>query len=109
MLRITTEKENAGKTILSVEGRLAVAVGGHTWSNAGREAAQLPRQTRSFHVKLCGVSFYRCSRESAAKGDSPAGAASLMGRGLVLNQAIVHEIEEEGEKREYRDSREGPS
>ena len=87
MLRITTENKR-GKTVLSVEGRLAgpwVAALEQCW----RELyAATPRQ--KFSVNLCGVSFidnagkallkemHRCGGELTAEG--------------CLNQAIVKEI-----------------
>jgi len=89
MLRITTEKKR-GKTVLSVEGRLAVP------SVATLE--QCWRELRSswpnekFHVKLCGVSFIDAAGKILLKEIHRQGG-QLMAEGC-LNQAIVHEIEE---------------
>jgi len=89
MLRITTEKKR-GKTVLSVEGRLAVP------SVATLEQCWRELHTSSpdekFHVKLCGVSFIDAAGKVLLKEIHRQGG-QLMAEGC-LNQAIVHEIEE---------------
>src|SRR6202158_3724705 len=90
MLRITTEKKR-GKTILSVEGRLAVP------SVATLEQCWRELHTSSpdekFHVKLCGVSFIDAAGKVLLKEIHREGG-QLIAEGC-LNQAIVHEIEED--------------
>jgi outer membrane protein len=89
MLRITTEKKR-GKTVMSVEGRLAVP------SVATLEQCWRELHTSSpdekFHVKLCGVSFIDAAGKVLLKEIHRQGG-QLMAEGC-LNQAIVHEIEE---------------
>ena len=94
MLRITTEKKR-GKTILSVEGRLAVPSVA-TLEQCWREL-HTSSPNEKFHVKLCGVSFIDAAGKVLLKEIHREGG-QLMAEGC-LNQAIVHEIEEEGESR----------
>src|SRR5258708_5385188 len=90
MLRITTEKKR-GKTILSVEGRLAVPSVA-TLEQCWRELhSSSPNE--KFHVKLCGVSFIDAAGKVLLKEIHREGG-QLMAEGC-LNQAIVHEIEED--------------
>ncbi|MGC1621160.1 MAG: TolC family protein [Candidatus Acidiferrum sp.] len=84
MLRITTEKKR-GKTVLSVEGRLAgpsVATLEQCW----RERAQ----GEKFSVDLCGVSFIDAAGKALLKEIHQQGG-KLIAEGC-LNQAIVEEI-----------------
>ncbi|HXQ98374.1 MAG TPA: TolC family protein [Candidatus Limnocylindrales bacterium] len=84
MLRITTEKKR-GKTVLSVEGRLAgpwVAALEQSWRE--REAGE------KFSVDLCGVSFIDASGKALLKEIHQQGG-KLIAEGC-LNQAIVEEI-----------------
>src|SRR5260370_14621462 len=71
MLRITTEKKR-GKTVLSVEGRLAgpwVAALEQCWRELH---AASPRE--NFHVNLCQVSFIDAAGKVVLKGiHQPAG------------------------------------
>ena len=87
MLRITTENKR-GKTVLSVEGRLAgqwVAALEQCW----RELyAAAPRQ--KFSVNLCGVSFIDNAGKALLKEMHQCGG-ELIAEGC-LNQAIVKEI-----------------
>jgi outer membrane protein len=87
MLRITTESKR-GKTVLSVEGRLAgqwVAALEQCW----RELyAAAPRQ--KFSVNLCGVSFIDNAGKALLKEMHRCGG-ELIAEGC-LNQAIVKEI-----------------
>src|SRR5258706_3723587 len=64
MLRITTEKKR-GKTILSVEGRLAVPSVA-TLEQCWREL-HTSSPNEKFHVKLCGVSFIEAARKELPK------------------------------------------
>ena len=87
MLRITTEKKR-GKTILSVEGRLAgpwVAALEQCW----RERTASPSE--KFHVDLCGVSFIDAAGKVLLNEIHRQGGR-LIAEGC-LNQAIVQEIE----------------
>jgi outer membrane protein TolC len=88
MLRITTEKKR-GKTILSVEGRLAVP------SVATLEQCWRELRTSSphekFHVKLCAVSFIDAAGKVLLEEIHRQGG-ELIAEGC-LNQAIVQEIE----------------
>src|SRR2546428_14144655 len=87
MLRITTEKER-GKTVLSVEGRLAgpwVAALEQCWRELH---AASPRE--KFHVNLCEVSFIDAAGKVLLKEIHRQGG-QLIAEGC-LNQAIVHEI-----------------
>jgi len=84
MLRITTEKKH-GKTVLSVEGRLAgpwVAALEQSWRE--REAGE------KFSVDLCGVSFIDASGKALLKEIHQQGG-KLIAQGC-LNEAIVEEI-----------------
>jgi outer membrane protein TolC len=85
MLRITTEKKR-GRTILSVEGRLAGAWVG-TLEQCWRERA--PEE--KFSVDLCGVSFIDAAGKVLLKEIHQQGG-KLIAEGC-LNQAIVEEIE----------------
>src|SRR5712692_5958386 len=87
MLRITTEKKR-GKTVLSVEGRLAgpwVAALEQCWRELH---AASPRE--KFHVNLCAVSFIDAAGKVLLKEIHRQGG-QLIAEGC-LNQAIVHEI-----------------
>ena len=87
MLRITTEKKR-GKTILSVEGRLAgpwVAALEQCWRDLHRGS---PRE--KFSVNLCGVSFIDAAGKMLLKEIHRQGGR-LVAEGC-LNQAIVEEI-----------------
>src|SRR5258708_19024047 len=98
MLRITTEKKR-GKTVLSVEGRLAgpwVAALEQCWRDL---QADSPRQ--KVHLDLCGVSFIDAFGRMVLKGIQHQGG-QLVAEGC-LNQAIVKEIR----AREKQDSRSG--
>jgi len=98
MLRITTEKKR-GKTVLSVEGRLAgpwVAALEQCWRDL---QADSPGQ--KFHLNLCGVSFIDASGRMLLKEIHRQGG-QLVAEGC-LNQAIVQEIV----AREKQDSRSG--
>jgi outer membrane protein len=84
MLRITTEKKR-GKTVLSVEGRLAgpwVAALEQSWRE--REAGE------KFSVDLCGVSFIDAAGKALLKEIHQQGGR-LIAAGC-LNEAIVEEI-----------------
>ena len=84
MLRITTEKKR-GKTVLSVEGRLAgpwVAALEQSWRE--REAGE------KFSVDLCGVSFIDAAGKTLLKEIHQQGG-KLIAAGC-LNEAIVEEI-----------------
>jgi outer membrane protein TolC len=87
MLRITTEKKR-GKTILSVEGRLAgpwVAALEQCWRDL-----QAGSPGQKFHLDLCGVSFIDASGRMLLKEIYRQGG-ELVAEGC-LNQAIVQEI-----------------
>src|SRR5580698_1677860 len=84
MLRITTEKKR-GKTVLSVEGRLAgpwVEALGQCWRTRSTE--------EKFSVDLCGVSFIDAAGKALLKEIHEQGG-KLVAEGC-LNQAIVEEI-----------------
>src|ERR1700675_141550 len=84
MLRITTEKKR-GKTVLSVEGRLAgpwVAALEQSWRE--REAGE------KFSVDLCAVSFIDAAGKTLLKEIHQQGG-KLIAQGC-LNEAIVEEI-----------------
>jgi outer membrane protein len=103
MLRITTEKRR-GKTVLSVEGRLA-----GPWVGALEQCWRELRATspqEKFHVDLCGVSFIDAAGKVLLKEIHRQGGA-LIAEGC-LNQAIVQEIvkSKRGEKRDGH--KEGP-
>lgn len=87
MLRVTTEKKR-GKTVLSVEGRLA-----GPWVGALEQCwrelyAASPRE--KFHLDLCGVSFIDAAGKVLLKEIHSQGG-QLIAEGC-LNQAIVTEI-----------------
>src|SRR5213594_3030227 len=97
MLRITTEKKR-GKTVLSVEGRLAgpwVAALEQCWRELH---ATSPRE--KVDVNFCGVSFIDAAGKVLLKEIHRQGG-QLIAEGC-LNQAIVHEIIA-GEKASPRD------
>ena len=101
MLRITTETRR-GKTVLSVEGRIAgpsVSILEECWRDL---YAASPRQ--KFSVNLCGVSFIDNAGKVLLKEMHRHGAA-LLAEGC-LNQAIVQEIVE-SEKNAPRNSKSG--
>jgi outer membrane protein len=84
MLRITTEKKR-GKTVLSVEGRLAgpwVEALGQCWRTRAAE--------EKFSVDLCGVSFIDAAGKALLKEIHEQGG-KLIAEGC-LNEAIVEEI-----------------
>ncbi|HMD09722.1 MAG TPA: TolC family protein [Candidatus Acidoferrum sp.] len=85
MLRITTERKR-GRTVLSVEGRLAGAWVG-TLEQCWRERA--PEE--KFSVDLCGVSFIDAAGKVLLKEIHQQGG-KLIAEGC-LNQSIVEEIE----------------
>src|SRR5258708_16335960 len=87
MLRITTEKKR-GKTVLSVEGRLAgpwVAALEQCWRDL-----QAGSPGQKFHLNLCGVSFIDASGRMLLKEIHRQGG-QLVAEGC-LNQAIVQKI-----------------
>jgi len=85
MLRITTEKKR-GRTVMSVEGRLAGAWVG-TLEQCWRERVQ----EEKFSVDLCGVSFIDAAGKVLLKEIHEQGG-KLIAEGC-LNQSIVEEIE----------------
>jgi outer membrane protein len=89
MLRITTEKKR-GRTVLSIEGRLAGAWVG-TLEQCWRE--RVPEE--KFSVDLCGVSFIDAAGKVLLKEIHQQGG-KLIAEGC-LNQAIVEEIAGRGE------------
>ena len=90
MLRITTEKKR-GKTILSVEGRLA-----GPWVGALEQCWRTRAPDEKFSVDLCGVSFIDAAGKVLLKEIHQQGGR-LIAEGC-LNQAIVQEIEGGAEK-----------
>jgi outer membrane protein len=87
MLRITTEKKR-GKTVLSVEGRLA-----GPWVGALEQCWRELRGAsmgEKFHVNLCAVSFIDSAGKVLLKEIHRQGG-NLVAEGC-LNQAIVNEI-----------------
>ena len=84
MLRITTEKKR-GKTVLSVEGRLA-----GQWVAALQQCWRERAQDEKFSVDLCGVSFIDASGKALLKEIHQQGG-KLIAEGC-LNEAIVEEI-----------------
>jgi outer membrane protein TolC len=90
MLRITTEKKR-GKTILSVEGRLA-----GPWVAALEQCWRTRAPEEKFSVDLCGVSFIDAAGKVLLKEIHQQGGR-LIAEGC-LNQAIVQEIEGSAEK-----------
>ena len=85
MLRITTERKR-GKTVLSVEGRLAGA-----WVEALGQCWRTRAPEEKFSVDLCGVSFIDAAGKALLKEIHQQGG-KLIAEGC-LNQAIVQEIE----------------
>jgi outer membrane protein len=85
MLRITTEKKR-GRTVMSIEGRLAGAWVG-TLEQCWRE--RVPEE--KFSVDLCGVSFIDAAGKVLLKEIHQQGG-KLIAEGC-LNQSIVEEIE----------------
>jgi len=101
MLRITTETKR-GKTILSVEGRIAgpsISILEQCWRDL---CSASPRQKLS--VSLCGVSFIDNAGKVLLKEMHRRGA-NLLAEGC-LNQAIVNEIVE-SEKHAPRSAKSG--
>jgi outer membrane protein TolC len=90
MLRITTEKKR-GKTVLSVEGRLA-----GPWVGALEQCWRARAPEEKFSVDLCGVSFIDAAGKVLLKEIHQQGGR-LIAEGC-LNQAIVQEIEGSAEK-----------
>ncbi|MGC2284018.1 MAG: TolC family protein [Candidatus Acidiferrum sp.] len=84
MLRITTEKKR-GKTIFSVEGRLA-----GQWVAALEQCWRERAAGEKFNVDLCGVSFIDAAGKALLK-EIHAQGGKLIAEGC-LNQAIVDEI-----------------
>jgi outer membrane protein len=87
MLRITTEKRR-GKTVLSIEGRLAGPLLG-TLEQCWREVRQASPSER-VNVNLCGVSFIDAAGKMLLKEIHRQGG-ELVAEGC-LNQAIVDDI-----------------
>jgi outer membrane protein len=85
MLRITTEKKR-GRTVLSVEGRLAGA-----WVGTLEQCWRGRAPEEKFSVDLCGVSFIDAAGKVLLKEIHLHGG-KLIAEGC-LNQAIVEEIE----------------
>ncbi|HEY2548508.1 MAG TPA: TolC family protein [Candidatus Acidoferrum sp.] len=85
MLRITTERKR-GRTVLSVEGRLA-----GVWVEALDQCWRTRVPEEKFSVDLCGVSFIDAAGKALLKQIHQQGA-KLIAEGC-LNQAIVQEIE----------------
>jgi outer membrane protein len=84
MLRITTEKKR-GKTVLSVEGRLA-----GPWVEALKQCWSTRAPAEKFSVDLCGVSFIDGAGKTLLKEIHEQGG-KLIAEGC-LNEAIVEEI-----------------
>src|SRR5580704_4165770 len=84
MLRITTEKKR-GKTVLSVEGRLA-----GPWVEALGQCWRTRAPEEKFSVDLCGVSFIDAAGKALLKKIHEQGG-KLIAEGC-LNEAIVEEI-----------------
>ena len=84
MLRITTEKKR-GKTVLSVEGRLA-----GPWVEALEQCWRTRAPEEKFSVDLCGVSFIDAAGKALLKEIHEQGG-KLIAEGC-LNEAIVQEI-----------------
>src|SRR5262249_25784257 len=87
MLRITTEKRR-GKTVLSVEGRLAGPLVG-TLEHCWREVHGATPKEKLF-VDLCGVSFIDSAGKMLLREIHRQGGA-LVAEGC-MNQAIVREV-----------------
>src|SRR5580692_4405948 len=85
MLRITTEKKR-GRTVLSVEGRLAGA-----WVETLAQSWRARAPEEKFSVDLCGVSFIDAAGKVLLK-EIHAQGGKLIAEGC-LNQSIVEEIE----------------
>ncbi len=90
MLRITTETK-CGKTVLSVEGRLA-----GPWVETLAQCWRERVPSEKFSVDLCGVSFIDAAGKVLLKEIHQQGGR-LVAEGC-LNQAIVQEIEGSPEK-----------
>src|SRR5690348_4133705 len=101
MLRITTEKKR-GRTILSVEGKLA-----GPWVAALEQCWKERAQSEKYSVDLCGVSFIDAAGRVLLKEIHRQGG-KLAAEGC-LNQAIVQEIEggERAEKPETSGHKKG--
>ena len=84
MLRITTEKKR-GKTVLSVEGRLA-----GLWVETLEQCWRARTPEEKFSVDLCGVSFIDAAGKTLLKKIHEEGG-KLIAEGC-LNEAIVEEI-----------------
>jgi outer membrane protein TolC len=84
MLRITTEKKR-GRTVLSVEGRLAGA-----WVETLAQSWRARAPEEKFSVDLCGVSFIDAAGKVLLKEIHEQGG-KLIAEGC-LNEAIVDEI-----------------
>src|SRR6266850_1297903 len=102
MLRVTTDKRR-GKTVLSVEGRLAGPWVG-ALEQCWRELRAASPQEK-FHIDLCGVSFIDAAGKVLLKEVYRQGG-QLVAEGC-LNQAVVREIvsdagEQQNEKRKER-------
>src|SRR5262244_150851 len=87
MLRITTQKKR-GKTVLSVEGRLAGPLVG-TLEHCWREVHGATPKEKLF-VDLCGVSFIDSAGKMLLREIHRQGGA-LVAEGC-MNQAIVREV-----------------
>jgi outer membrane protein len=87
MLRITTQKRR-GKTVLSIEGRLAGALVG-TLEQCWKEL-RAASPDEKFHLNLCGVSFIDAGGRMLLKEIYRQGG-ELVAEGC-LNQAIVDDI-----------------
>src|SRR5271156_17091 len=85
MLRITTEKKR-GRTVMSVEGRLAGA-----WVGALEQCWRTRAPEEKLSIDLCGVSFIDAAGKVLLKEIHQQGG-KLIAEGC-LNQAIVEEIE----------------
>src|SRR5580704_1911125 len=85
MLRITIDKKR-GKTVLSVEGRLA-----GPWVGALEQCWRERTPGEKFNVDLCGVSFIDAAGKVLLKEIHQQGG-KLIAEGC-LNEAIVEEIE----------------
>src|SRR5258707_13440656 len=103
MLRITTQKKR-GKTVLSIEGRLAGPLVG-TLEQCWRELhGGSPNE--KVHLDLCGVSFIDATGKMLLKEIHRQGG-ELVAEGC-LNQAIVHEIVASEKKEASMDAKERP-
>lgn len=103
MLRISTQKRR-GKTVLSVEGRLAgplVATLEQCWRELRGSSPN-----DKFHVNLCGVSFIDSAGKVLLKEIHRQGG-ELVAEGC-LNQAIVREIVKNEKSEKSHSRKEGP-